>query len=94
MRATQIDEQISKIYSSEKLADGGHEDIVHQRSNDLSERRTNDDADGQIQNTAAHCEIFEFFEHDSSPLRRCEPQMIARRQVFPRADGSVDCPAL
>src|SRR5580704_12218765 len=94
MRAAQVDKESGKIDLSEQLAHRWQKDVVHKRSNDFSESGADDDADGEVQNTAAHCEFLEFFEHDSSPLEDASEKTAVRRQVFPRAEGSVECPAL
>src|SRR6266853_1938103 len=48
--------------------DGRQDDVVDERGNDFPECRTDDDADGQINNVAPHGEFFEFFEHELLPL--------------------------
>src|SRR6266404_6578265 len=48
---------------------GGHNDVLHQRRDDFPERCSDDDANCEIDDIAAHGELFEFLEHEGVPLR-------------------------
>src|SRR4029077_5842987 len=53
---------------AEQLPDRRHDHVLHQRRDNLSEGRTDDDADRQIHDIATHGEFLEFFQHGRSPL--------------------------
>ena len=56
----QHDIQLSQIHAADEQADQRHEHIVHQRGGDLTERGTDDHADGHVHYVAAHGEFLEF----------------------------------
>jgi hypothetical protein len=55
--------KVAEIEVADQLADGRHDDVLHQRIDDVAKRRTNDDADGEIHDVAAHGEGFEFLNY-------------------------------
>src|SRR5438309_297139 len=42
-RLAEINKQVGKIYVAERAADRGHDDVVHERGNDFTECRADDD---------------------------------------------------
>ena len=56
-------EFIGEIQSASDETERWHNHIFHQRVNDSSERRANDEAHRQIERVTFDCKFFEFFPH-------------------------------
>ena len=71
----QRDEIVGKIEPAGDGADQRHDNVVDQRIDDRPECGADDDADGKIDDVAAHGEFLEFLEHRSHPrLVECRVQ--------------------
>ena len=57
-----IEAELREVGVSDQRADRGHEDVVHERGDDLSERTSDDYADGHVHDIAFHGEFLEFLE--------------------------------
>ncbi len=56
-RATEVDVQAGKIDAPQQKADRGHQDVTHERCDDLADRVANDDGDGQVDHAALKSEL-------------------------------------
>ena len=66
MHAGEIEEKVGEIDAGQDQSNRRHDDIAHQRGDNLPKRRSDNDAHGQVEHVAAHDELFKLFEHDSS----------------------------
>src|SRR5215216_463292 len=69
-RRRETDEMVGKVEPARDGADRRHENVAHQRLDDLAECSADDDADGQVDHVAFEGEFLEFLEHRFL-LRRC-----------------------
>lgn len=53
--------QFAKVDSAHEQTNGGHDDVVDERTDNFSKCTANDNADGEVEHVAAHDEFFEFF---------------------------------
>ena len=58
-RRNVTNEKVAEVDVSQQQADGWHDDIVHQRFDDSTESRTDDDAHGHVHHVSAHGELLE-----------------------------------
>jgi hypothetical protein len=58
--------QVGKVHIAQRKANRRHDHVVHQRLHDRSERRTNDDADREVEHVPAQHECLELLEHGRS----------------------------
>jgi hypothetical protein len=63
LRVAQIDEEVRKIDRPDEAAKWWHRDGIDERRNDFTERRADDDACAEIENTTPPCKLFKFVEH-------------------------------
>jgi hypothetical protein len=53
---------------SEQPADGRHQNVLHERGNDLPEGGADNDPDGHIEDISPHGKFLEFFNHGGTPF--------------------------
>src|SRR5205085_12476335 len=95
---TKFDVQRREVCSADRT-DEWREDVLHERVDDVFERGTDDDADGQVDDVAAQDERLEFLQHrtslinvanasvndrDSTPGSRSTAASESRRSPTPR----------
>src|SRR6185503_8375861 len=66
--ATERDEHVREVDAAEQEPDRRHQDVFYERVDDLAEGGADDHADGEVDDVAPHRELFELFEHGSTPL--------------------------
>ena len=57
-----VQPQGREVRIADQRADRGHDDVVHQRGDDLAERAADDNADGHVHDVALEGELAEFLE--------------------------------
>ena len=57
-----VEPQRREVRIADQRADRGHDDVVHQRGDDLAERAADDNADGHVHDVALEGELAEFLE--------------------------------
>ena len=63
MRFVEDEHPLCEIDPAGEQPDDRHDDVAHQRVDDLPKRHADDEADGQVDRVALIDECLEFFEH-------------------------------
>src|SRR5262249_33249816 len=59
----ELDEPVAEVETAEDRADDRHDQVVHERIDDLAEGRADDDTDSEVHYVAFDCELPEFGKH-------------------------------